>query len=127
MLRPSAHWLHVVSIAASPFNNLDAVVVSTLQVDMAHCEQLTHPHIYGPHLNDVSLAGCARLTDASVEESCSASPSLLRLNICGCVSLRRPQIASSSLEVLNCQHLPVEIAASVSLQTCPALKRVKSS
>ena len=68
---------------------------------MAHCEQLTHPHIYGPHLNDISLAGCARLTDASVEESCSASPSLLRLNICGCVGLRRPQIASSSLEVLN--------------------------
>lgn len=100
---------------------------STLQVDMAHCEQLTHPHIYGPHLNDISLAGCARLTDASVEESCSASPSLLRLNICGCVGLRRPQIASSSLEILNCQHLPVEIAASVSLEMCPALKRVKSS
>ena len=82
------------------------------QVDLAHCDHLTHPHIYGPRLSEIGLSGCSRLTDAAVEELCGGCPALRRLNICGCLQLRKPQIESKSLETLNCELLPLDIVAS---------------
>jgi hypothetical protein len=86
--------------------------VSLEKVDLAHCDHLTAPHIYGPHLTEIGLAGCSRLGDAALEELCGGCPALRRLNICGCLQLRSPRIESRSLEALNCELLPPEIVAS---------------
>jgi hypothetical protein len=71
--------------------------VSLEKVDLAHCDHLTAPHIYGPHLTEIGLAGCSRLGDAALEELCGGCPALRRLNICGCLQLRSPRIESRSL------------------------------
>ena len=86
--------------------------VSLEKVDLGHCDHLTAPHIYGPHLAEINLSGCSRLGDAALEELCGGCPSLRRLNICGCLQLRSPRIESRSLETLNCELLPPEIVAS---------------
>ena len=86
--------------------------MSLEKVDLGHCDHLTAPHIYGPHLAEINLSGCSRLGDAALEELCGGCPSLRRLNICGCLQLRSPRIESRSLETLNCELLPPEIVAS---------------
>ena len=55
--------------------------MSLEKVDLAHCDHLTAPHIYGPRLTEIGLAGCSRLGDAALEELCGGCPALRRLNI----------------------------------------------
>ena len=96
------------------------------KIDLSHCALLTEPAVGGDRLEELSVAGCAALSDAALEAACVDAPHLVKLAIDGCAQLRCPGLRSPSVQVLCCRDVSDDLLAAVTLETFPALKKLKS-
>ena len=71
------------------------------------------------------MAGCAALSDAALEAACVDAPHLVKLAIDGCAQ-RAAGLRSPSVQVLCCRDVSDDLLAAVTLETFPALKKLKS-
>jgi hypothetical protein len=87
--------------------------------------RLCQPTICGDVLDELNLAGCTHLCDASAEHACQHSPRLRRLTLSGCAALRGARLASGSLRELRCHAVTRSVVdAAADRLRCPRLRTI---